>query len=113
MNKLAKLKGGESVKVKPGVLDPDFKFDIGGWQGRVKDVDDYDSPLILWDSITLNSMDFGLIIKCKDKKLDWHLMVLDREEVEKTEHRDKLADVEQTINDIKSKIQTLNAEQKN
>jgi len=105
MNKFKKLKIGESVVVKSGVLDPDFKFDISGWQGRVKDVDDYDSPLIFWDSITLNEMRLDLIIRCENENLDWNQMVLDRHEVEKTVHRDSEADVEQAINKIKSKIQ--------
>jgi len=33
------LKVGDSVRVKTGVLDPDLSLDIGGWQGRVQEVD--------------------------------------------------------------------------
>jgi hypothetical protein len=29
------VKVGDCVVVKPGILDPDFGFDIGGRQGRV------------------------------------------------------------------------------
>ena len=33
-----KLSAGSSVKVNPGVTDPDFDFDISGWQGRVEEI---------------------------------------------------------------------------
>jgi hypothetical protein len=29
---------GDSVVVKPGVLEPDFGMDIGGWQGRINKI---------------------------------------------------------------------------
>ena len=29
----------QCVKVKPGVKDPDFNVEIGGWQGRIADFD--------------------------------------------------------------------------
>lgn len=32
------MKPGDSVKVKQGILDPDFnKFAMSGWQGRIID----------------------------------------------------------------------------
>jgi len=33
-----KLSVGDSVKVNQGVIDPDFDFDISGWQGRVEEI---------------------------------------------------------------------------
>ena len=34
------MKIGDSVKVKTGVLEPDNeKFEIGGWQGRIVNID--------------------------------------------------------------------------
>lgn len=50
------LKVGDSVIVLNGTLDPDFGFDIGGWQGRVHSIDAGDTVSIEWDSITLNRM---------------------------------------------------------
>ena len=33
------LKVGGAVVVKQGVTDPDLGIDIGGWQGRILDVE--------------------------------------------------------------------------
>ena len=33
----AMFKAGDSVVVKPGMVDPDFGLEIGGWQGRILD----------------------------------------------------------------------------
>ena len=54
-----KLKNGDSVIVKHGVKEPYLEeFEIGGWQGRVVEIDtnsDKDNILITieWDSLTL------------------------------------------------------------
>ena len=38
---------GDSVVVKSGVADPDFENDISGWQGRIEEIDDEGSKLLL------------------------------------------------------------------
>jgi len=38
MKKAQTFKVGDSVAVKSGIKDPDFSFDIGGWQGRVSEI---------------------------------------------------------------------------
>ena len=86
------FKIGESVVVKPGVVDPDFGTDIGGWQGRVKEIDD-NTVFIAWDSITLREMGIDLVIRCENENLDWQVMTLDQREVEKTSSRDSERDV--------------------
>jgi len=83
---------GESVVVKPNVVDPDFGTDIGGWQGRVKELHD-DTIFIVWDSITLREMGLDLIIRCEKENLDWQVMTLNKREVEKTSNRDFEHDV--------------------
>jgi hypothetical protein len=35
---MTKLRKGDSVVVKPGVMDLDFDIDIGGWQGRITEI---------------------------------------------------------------------------
>ena len=56
------MKLGDSVIVKQGVKEPDLEeFEIGGWQGRVVDIDtksDKDDILITieWDSLTLRQI---------------------------------------------------------
>ncbi len=54
-----KFKTGESVAVKSGVNDPDFEFDISGWQGRVQEVDNTGTVFIRWDSLTVKSNGTG------------------------------------------------------
>ena len=55
-----KFKIGDSVAVKSGVTDPDFGFDISGWQGRIQEVDSTGTVFIRWDSLTLNQMGLDL-----------------------------------------------------
>jgi len=33
------MKAGDSVVVKSGTKDPDLEIDIGGWQGRIVEID--------------------------------------------------------------------------
>jgi len=87
------LKIGESVVVKSGVVDPDFGTEIGGWQGRVKELDG-DTAFIEWDSITLREMGMDLVIRCENENLDWEVMTLSQQEVERTSSRDSERDVE-------------------
>ena len=107
------FKVGDSVIVKAGVADPDFGTDIGGWQGRVKEVDADDTVFIEWDSITLQQMGLDLIIKCENENLDWQVMTLNQTEVEKTASRDSEEDVVSTTSVLQAEIiddPRLNAE---
>jgi hypothetical protein len=103
---------GNSVVVKSGVLDPDFKIDISGWQGRVEDV--YDKTVsIRWDSITLREMSWGLIIRCENENLDWEVMTLNVGEIEVATTRDSEADVSRMASKLGAEIAgdpRLNAE---
>jgi hypothetical protein len=105
---------GNSVVVKSGVLDPDFGIDIGGWQGRIEEVDDGETVFIRWDSITLREMRLDLIIRCENENLDWEVMTLDMDEIEVTTARDSEADVSHTASQLKVEMigdPRLNAEQ--
>ena len=61
--------------------------DIGGWQGRVKEVDN-ETVFIAWDSITLREMGLELVIRCENENFDWKVMTLSKKEVNKTSGRD-------------------------
>lgn len=52
------IKIGDCVRVKPGVKNPDYEYDLCGWQGRVTHIDTDDGIYIeiAWDSITLDQM---------------------------------------------------------
>jgi len=95
---------GESVTVKSGVTDPDFGFDISGWQGRVIEVDDTGTVFIRWDSLTLNQMGLDLAVRCEEENLDWEVMILSVQEVEKASMRDTQIDVDRVASSIQVKM---------
>ena len=65
--KVAGFKPGDSVVVKPGIADPDFDIDIGGWQGQLDEDADVDKMvLIAWDSVTLQNMPGAMIEQCEE-----------------------------------------------
>ena len=92
---------GDSVVVKSGVLDPDFKIDISGWQGRIEEVDDEKTVFIRWDSITLQEMRLDLIIRCENENLNWEVMTLNMDEIEVAMARDSEADVSRIASQLK------------
>lgn len=66
------IKIGDSVRVKPGVKDPDYENDMSGWQGRVTHIDTDEGKFIeiAWDSITLNQMPVELIETSIEEKIE-------------------------------------------
>lgn len=95
------LKLQDSVIVKKGIKEPDLEFEIGGWQGRIIEIDtnsDANNTLITieWDSITLKKIPSNYIEDSEIEGLDWENMVLYESELEKTEPRDNITDVEET-----------------
>jgi len=104
---------GDSVVVKSGVLDPDFKIDINGWQGRIEEVEE-ETVFIRWDSITLQEMRLDLIIRCENENLDWEVMTLNMDEIEVAMTRDSETDVSRIASQLKAEMfgdPRLNAEQ--
>jgi hypothetical protein len=86
---------GDSVVVKPGIQDPDFGVDIGGWQGRVTNVDLFAGNVLLsieWDSQTLGNMPDEIIEQCEEEGLSWNVMNLADYEVEPARPRDSEQD---------------------
>ncbi|WP_052813059.1 hypothetical protein [Desulfonatronum thioautotrophicum] len=99
------LQVGDSVVVKPGTMDPDMGFDIGGWQGRGEAVyDDEKNILIQWDSNTLQAMDYELIVQSELENLDWERMVLDISEIQKTAPRDTNLDTQNVAKILQAKL---------
>jgi len=96
------FKEGDSVVVKPGIVDPDFGTEIGGWRGRILGIrpDREDAVLIGWDSITLKDMPASVIEQSEEQGLDWTKMYLDAQEVELTSARDTEEDVTQAISEL-------------
>lgn len=93
------LKEGDIVKVKKGVLDPDFGNAIGGWQGEVSGVDG-DLVCVEWDKITLSECPEKHIQRCEESGLDWEQIYLSVEDIEPAIPRITPA----VLNDIKEVI---------
>ena len=91
------LRVGDSVAVKSGVLDPDLGTDIGGWQGRIEEIDDGRTVFIRWDSITLQHMGLDLVIRCENENFDWGVMTLNTKDIEPTTARDSEPDVDRIV----------------
>lgn len=105
---------GDTVMVKSGTRDPDLDIDIGGWEGRIEEVDDGGTVLIRWDSITLGRMGVELAIQCENENLDWELMTLDAAELQESASRDTEADTRRAANVLKAEMMDdprLDAEQ--
>jgi Calcium binding len=90
------FKIGDSVKVKPNTLDPDYDEDISDWVGRIAEIED-DTILIEWDSLTLTNMTAETIRQCDEDDLDWSVMSLYPPDIELTDARDTPAEVESVL----------------
>ena len=102
--KVAGFKPGDSVVVKPGIADPDFDIDIGGWQGQLDEDADVDKMvLIAWDSVTLQNIPAAMIEQCEEKGLDWTEMMLETREVQRAISRDTEEDVARLIDELRRK----------
>jgi len=99
------IKPGDSVKVKKGVRCPDQEeLPIGGWQGRVFEIEkDEDGGILIgikWDSITLKNMPASFIDQCEDEGTDYAVIYLAPEEVEPAAARDTEEDVKEALEEI-------------
>ncbi len=95
---------GDSVVVKSGIQDPLWHTPIGGWQGRIVELetDAEGTPRICieWDSLTLRAMPPTMIEQCESRDLDWTALYLHSSEVEPATPRDTPADVQKTAEQI-------------
>ena len=103
------MKIGDSVRVKAGVLEPDTeKFEIGGWQGRIVEIDTMSTDEgtlvnIQWDAITLQQIPSDYIIQSEIEALGWDVMVLFESDIEMSDSRDTLEDVKKMQEAISEK----------
>lgn len=103
-NPTTDLKVGDCIRVKPGIKDPSYGFDIGDWQGRVTAIETYQPPQLTivfqWDSLSLKRMPASAIRRSEEDGLDWTSMGLYLEEVEKAEPRDTQTDVDEIVEEL-------------
>jgi len=95
---------GDCIVVKPTVKDPDLGTLIGGWQGRVTEIQSYQpgkvTVMFQWDSLSLKRMPASAIRRCEEKGLDWTIMGLYPEDIERAEPRDTQDDVDALIEEL-------------
>lgn len=102
------FKVGDCVKVKEGLLDPDFDVDIGGWQGRITMIDEFEEETIVvvqWDSVTLQNMSAALVEQCDEEGFDWSEISLQVDEVEPAVCRDDEHEVEHVIHKMEKHME--------
>lgn len=91
-NTTSKFREGDIVRVLPGVKDPDFKTNIGGWSGAVEEIElAEDGPwlyMIRWDRKTLARVGADYEDRCEDNNLDYELMHLEEKDLELVESQD-------------------------
>jgi len=91
------LKVGNSVVVKPNIKDPETNNDIGGWQGRITEINGENSICVQWDSLSLKQMPSEIIDQCEEEGLGWSEIYLYATDVEVTTPRDSGKDVAKMI----------------
>lgn len=97
------MKVGDSVRVKPGVEDVDFNYEISGWQGRVVEVTD-EYVMVAWDSHTLrHNVPPAMITDSIEAGLSWTTYGFGPEELEPAEPRDTPADVEHAVDELEER----------
>ncbi len=102
------LKKGDSLRVLPGVKDQDTFTDLGGWQGRIEEIDKEKETYVYisWDSITLKQMPLKYIMSALDEDYEYCLMWLEDNEVEPAEPRDRPEDVEEAVSELFEKYES-------
>lgn len=102
------FKVGDSVKVKEGIMCPDNdSICIGGWQGRISDIEDDGIVEICWDSITLKQLPYKYIKKSEDEGLGWIEMYLSVDEIEPASPRDSEAQADDMAEEMENKFQWI------
>lgn len=98
--KARNLHVGDSVIVKPGVMDVDLDVEIGGWQGRTTEIAPQGNQEMVvgaWDSVTLRDMPDAMIEQSEEQGLNWAAYGIEVSNIELTTPRDTEADVIQTV----------------
>ncbi|MEA3280873.1 MAG: hypothetical protein U9Q38_09800 [Thermodesulfobacteriota bacterium] len=68
--------------IKAGTIDPDYNFDIGGWSGKISDIDNYGIITIHFDYNTLERLPEAYYDKRENDNLDAEIISLDADEFE-------------------------------
>jgi hypothetical protein len=81
-----KFKEEDVVRVLPGVRDPDFGTNIGGWSGKVGKIELSDDGswlyMIRLDQDTLSAAGDDYAEKCEDENLNFEILYLEERYLE-------------------------------
>lgn len=96
---------GDSVRVKPGVVDPESHIEFSGWEGRIKQMaTDPDSGALVawveWDSQTLQKLTPGMIRQLMEADSYWDGQALDVRALLVAKPRDSQAQTDQARTDL-------------
>lgn len=95
------FKLGQTVRIKDGINDEDFDIDMGGWQGRIIELDPNEQMmLIAFDSITLRNMGMDYIDQSEEEGLDWAQYYIGYDDVTLAEARDTAEDVKNAAAEV-------------
>lgn len=101
----AVIQPGSSVRVRAGVIEPETGTDLGGWEGRVKQLAaDPDSGALVawveWDSLTLKELTPGLIRRLIEADTDWLDQALEARDLLPASPRDTQAQTDQARTEL-------------
>jgi len=103
-----RFKVGDSVKVREGIMCPDDdSVCIGGWQGRISDIEDDDIVEISWDSITLRQLPDEYVRQCENEGLGWAQTCLSVDEIEPAPPRDSEAQAVAVAEEMENTVQWI------
>jgi hypothetical protein len=89
-NQTSKFREEDVVRVLPGVKDPDFGANIGGWSGTIEGISLSESGswlyAIRWDQGTLSVAGDDYVDKCENENLDCEIMYLEETLLELVEN---------------------------
>lgn len=98
---MTKFTIGDVVRVRPGVLHPQRKFEIGGWHGRIKRrIDDEEGNVyffIHWDAPTIKQIPDEQLLYMFDVGVPWRRGVLPASSLLPAEPRDEPGDAADAI----------------
>ena len=83
--RVEKFKVNDRVRVRDGVKDPDFNWELGGWTGRITECDKTgDTWLykIRWDRSTLDNAGSSYVDQCEEANLNYEVIYLEEEQLE-------------------------------
>jgi hypothetical protein len=101
MFKRDKFKIGQVVRINDGVKDEDFDEEIGGWHGRIREIDAGNQLILIeFDSITLRNMPIEYVERCEEEGMSWAEYYIGFDDVMPVEPRDTKTDVKAAAGEL-------------